>query len=82
MRTRDMICFQMIRSVRDISRDHRARIATCSLRMATDRFKANYCVDVPVPNKVFNVQRFIITTSCVSSGHSYIRKLLQVNGVY
>ena len=28
-RTRDRICFQTIRSVRDISRDDRARIATC-----------------------------------------------------
>ena len=45
MRTRDRICFQTIRSVRDISRDDRARIATCSLRTATDRFKANYSVD-------------------------------------
>ena len=44
-RTRDRICFQAIRSVRDISRDDRARIATCSLRTATDRFKANYSVD-------------------------------------
>ena len=44
-RTRDRICFQTIRSVRDISRDDRARIPTCSLRTATDRFKANYSVD-------------------------------------
>ena len=44
-RTRDRICFQTIRSVRDISRDDRARIATCRLRTATDRFKANYSVD-------------------------------------
>ena len=36
----------MIRPVRDISRDDRAIIATCSLRTATDRFKANYSVDV------------------------------------
>ena len=48
MRTRDRICFQTIRSVRDISRDDRARIATCSLRTATDRFKANYSVDATV----------------------------------
>ena len=38
------ICFQTIWSVRDISRDDRARIATCSLRTATDRFKP-YCID-------------------------------------
>ena len=35
-----------IRSVRVISRDDRARIATCSLRTPTDRFKANYSVDI------------------------------------
>ena len=43
--TRDRICFQTIRSVRDISRDDRARIATCSLRTTTHRFKANYIID-------------------------------------
>ena len=35
-RTRGRICFQTIRSVRYISRDDRARIATCRLRTATD----------------------------------------------
>ena len=35
-RTRDRICFQTIRSVWDIFRDDRARIATCSLRTTTD----------------------------------------------
>ena len=39
------LCFQTIRPVRDISRDDRAGIATCRLRTATDRFKANYSVD-------------------------------------
>ena len=34
-RTRERKCFQSIRTVRDISRDDRARIATCSLRTAT-----------------------------------------------
>ena len=36
-RTRDRMYFQTIRTVRDVSRDDRARIATCSLRMLTDR---------------------------------------------
>ena len=36
-RTRDRLYCQTIRSVRDISRDDRARIATCSLRTPTDR---------------------------------------------
>ena len=38
-RTRDRIYCQMIRTVRDISRDDRARIATCSLRTPTDRMR-------------------------------------------
>ena len=41
-RTRD----RMIRTVRDISRDDRAIIATCSLRTPTDRHKENYSIDV------------------------------------
>ena len=37
---------QTIRTVRDISRDDRARIATCSLRTPTDRqIKENYSID-------------------------------------
>ena len=42
-RTRDRMYCQMIRTVRDISRDDRARIATCSLRTPTDR--QNYSID-------------------------------------
>ena len=36
-RTRDRMYLGRIRSVRDISRDDRARMATCSLRTPTDR---------------------------------------------
>ena len=36
-RTRDRMCFQSIRTMCDISRDDRARIATCGLRTPTDR---------------------------------------------
>ena len=36
-RTRDRMYCQTIRTVRDISQDDRARIATCSLRTPTDR---------------------------------------------
>ena len=36
-RTRDRIYCQTMRTVRDISRDDRARIATCSLRTLADR---------------------------------------------
>ena len=49
-RTRDRIYCQTIRTVRDISRDDRARIATCSLRTPIDRqtdiHKENYSVDI------------------------------------
>ena len=48
-RTRERIYCQTMRTVRDISRDDRARIATCSLRTLTerqtDRLKANYSID-------------------------------------
>ena len=51
-RTRDRMYLGRIQSVRDISRDDRARIATCSLRTPTDRLKANYSTDV-VHKKVY-----------------------------
>ena len=44
-RTRDRMYCETIRTVRDISRDDRARIATCSLRTPTDTIKENYCID-------------------------------------
>ena len=44
-RTRDRMYCQTMRTVRDISRDDRARIATCSLRTLTDRLKENYSID-------------------------------------
>ena len=46
-RTRDRIILycQTMRTVRDISRDDRARIATCSLRTLTGRLKENYSID-------------------------------------
>ena len=47
-RTRDRIYCQTMRTVRDISRDDRAIIATCSLRTLTDRFKENYSIDVRI----------------------------------
>ena len=62
-RTRDRMYLGRIRSVRDISRDDRARIATCRLRMPTDRVKANYSVDYrigkmfPEINVVIDFQR-------------------------
>ena len=44
-RTGERMFCQTIRTVRDISRDDRAIIATCSLRTPTDRFKENYSID-------------------------------------
>ena len=44
-RTRDRMYCQMIRTVREIFRDNRARIATCSLQTLTDRLKENYSID-------------------------------------
>ena len=41
-RTRDRMYLGRIRYVRDISRDDRARIATCILRTPTDRLMENY----------------------------------------
>ena len=63
--SRDRMYCQTIRTVRDISRDDRARIATCSLRTSTDRqtdrqtdrLKENYSIDVismkSVPDMLF-----------------------------
>ena len=45
MRTRERMYCQTIQTGRDISRDDRARIATCSLRTPTDRLKENYSID-------------------------------------
>ena len=47
-RSRDRIYCQTIRTVRYISRDDLARIATCSLRTLTDRLKENYNIDEAV----------------------------------
>ena len=44
-RTRERKYLGRIRSVWDISRGDRARIATCSLRTLTDRLKTNYSID-------------------------------------
>ena len=44
-RTRDRTYCQTIQTVRDISLDDRARIATCSLRTLTDILKEKYGID-------------------------------------
>ena len=48
-RTSDRMYCQSIRTVWDISRDDRARIATCSLLTPTDRLKENYSIDYTLP---------------------------------
>ena len=55
-RTRDRIHCQTIRTVRDISRDNPARIATCRLRTLTDRLKENYSIDYQI-----SVNHYVIT---------------------
>ena len=45
-RTRERMYCQAIRTVRDISRDDRAIIATCSLRTPTERLEENYSIDM------------------------------------
>ena len=40
--TRERMYCESIRTVRDISRDDRARVVTCSLLTQTDIFKENY----------------------------------------
>ena len=64
-RTRDRMYCQTIRTVRDISRDDGARIATCSLRTPTDRHtdrhKDNCSIDIILAGMaVFNVAGYLI----------------------
>ena len=54
MRTRDRMYCQTIRTVRDISRDDRAIIATCNLRTPTDRLKENYSIDIKLLVYIYN----------------------------
>ena len=68
MRTRDRVYCQTIRSVRDvdISRDDRARIATCRLRTPTDRqtdrLTENYSIDYKFVNIHFI---YAFTSICI-----------------
>ena len=59
-RTRERKYLGRIRSVWDISRGDRARIATCSLRTFTDRFKANYSIDCTTSRDLLDECRNII----------------------
>ena len=40
------MCLQSIQTIRDISRDDRARIATCSLLTASSAYSESYSIDV------------------------------------
>ena len=57
-RTRERLYCETIRTVRDISRDDRAIIATCSLRTPTDRLKENYSIDVQFSLPQLNARWF------------------------
>ena len=46
MRTRERKDRQLIRTVSDIFRDNRARLALCILRTTTDIFKENYGIRI------------------------------------
>ena len=69
-RTRDRMYRQTIRTVRDISRDDRARIATCSLRTLTDRqtdrqtYKDNYSIDYSSIDRMY-----MYTSTCIGQFH-------------
>ena len=67
MPNRDRMYCQTIRTVKDISCDDRAIIATCSLRTLTDRLKENYSIDISVHTihtvtSVFSFTMFTATT--------------------
>ena len=62
-RTRDRMYFQTIRTVRDISQDDRAIIATCSLRTPTDILKENYSIDVK-PNTDYAQHLLAVLLEC------------------
>ena len=83
--TRDRIYCQMLRTVRDISRDDRARNATCSLRTPTDRhtdrLNVNYGIDVDEScmnrkterrgNDIFELRKAIVTPDRTISGSTH-----------
>ena len=69
-RTRDRIYCQTMRTVRDISRDDRARIAICSLQQ-TDRLKENYSIDCASHEGAESVDTYtiIITRQVIRATH-------------
>ena len=71
-RTRDRIYSQTMRTVRDISRDDRARITTCSLRTLTDRLKENYSIDVSCVCLCSTYQDHTIFKEMCNSGHTCV----------
>ena len=72
-RTRDRMYCQIIRIVRDISRDDRARIATCRLRTLTDRLKENYNIDVIAFYEIYNRRKmYLMMREHVIKSHIWI----------
>ena len=82
-RTRDRIYCETMRTVRDISRDDRARIATCSLRTLTDRqtdrLKENYSIDCNTIGS--SVDRFLYMISSYYSNILVIELYSHVNAL-
>ena len=77
-RTRDRMYLGRIRSVRDISRDARAKIATCSLRTPTDRQTYGELAGIPVKGKssaclICMKYRIIILIIIISLGQIFYR---------
>ena len=81
-RTRARMYCQTIRTVRDISRDDRARIATCSLRtptgriivylgFGTDRFSGHAWTVTSSHHRPSRVDCHIVTSQAVTSGLSH-----------
>ena len=74
-RTRDRMYNQSIRTVWDISRDDRAKIATCSLRTSTYRHKENYSIDMVTLTKgavICHCHPLILLTISLSVGSRVI----------
>ena len=73
-----MMYCQTIRSVRGISRDDRAKIATCSLRTPTDRLIENYSIDI-CSLRLFHLSLQAMTAKSLSKFYTSFRLTLHVN---
>ena len=79
-RTRDRICFQTIRTVRDISRDDRATIATCCT--PTDLKENIYSIDVGLQVYIVGVRACVrvcmgVHTCMCAHMRTYVRTFVR-----